>query len=239
MCAAGQHPPAGTSVANPLAPHLSTPQELKDRLAAERRGTPFLALRDGDGAQHLFDLDPSRSPVTIGRSDRNDISIAWDGEVSRLHAEMEHIAGEWTISDDGLSRNGTYVNDTRITGRQRLADGDLIRLGRTVAAFRGHGLGESGATVTAGGSPVKLELSPAQRRVLVALCRPYKQSGPFTAPPTNQEIADELCVSVEAVKTQLRALFARLEMEDLPQNMKRRRLVELAFERGIVSHRDL
>ena len=46
-------------------------------------------------------------------------------------------------------------------------------------------------------------------------------------------------LSVEAVKTHLRTLFQRFGVEDLPQNAKRARLVELAFETGVVVPRDL
>ena len=33
---------------SPLDAHVATPQDLKDRIAAERRGTPFLIYRDVD-----------------------------------------------------------------------------------------------------------------------------------------------------------------------------------------------
>ena len=35
-------------------------------------------------------------------------------------------------------------------------------------------------------------VSPAQRRVLVALCRPFKEGAAFATPATNQQIAAEL-----------------------------------------------
>jgi hypothetical protein len=44
---------------------------------------------------------------------------------------------------------------------------------------------------------------------------------------------------VDAVKTHLRALFGKFGIEDLPQNQKRVRLVELALKNGIVTPRDL
>jgi DNA-binding NarL/FixJ family response regulator len=75
--------------------------------------------------------------------------------------------------------------------------------------------------------------------VLVALCRPFRDGGAFASPASNQQIAEELCVSTEAVKTQIRALFQRLAVEDLPQNRKRVRLVELAFHHGLVAPQDL
>jgi DNA-binding NarL/FixJ family response regulator len=82
-------------------------------------------------------------------------------------------------------------------------------------------------------------VSPGQKRVLVALCRPFKEGAAFATPATNQQIADELTLSVDAVKTHLRALFEKFGVEDLPQNQKRVALVERALQSGIVSERDL
>ena len=56
---------------------------------------------------------------------------------------------------------------------------------------------------------------------------------------SNKEIADALYISVDAVKTHLRALFQLFELADLPQNQKRARLVERAFNLGVVTPRDL
>ena len=46
-------------------------------------------------------------------------------------------------------------------------------------------------------------------------------------------------LSIEGVKSHLRALFERFGVEDLPQNSKRGRLVELAFETGAITEREL
>src|SRR4029078_12651835 len=63
--------------------------------------------------------------------------------------------------------------------------------------------------------------------------------GRCTPRATNQDIASELFLSVEAVKTHLRALFAKFGVEDLPQNQQRARLIERASQTGLVSERDL
>ncbi len=47
----------------------------------------------------------------------------------------------WTIADDGLSRNGTYVNGDRIRGRRRLAERDQLRFGETSVVFRAPAAG--------------------------------------------------------------------------------------------------
>ena len=222
---------------SPLQAHTATPAELRDRIEAERLGRPFLVLRDGEGAQAIVEL-PAGGRLSIGRGAGNDVSLPWDTEVSRLHAELELIGGEWTISDDGLSRNGTFVNTGRISGRQRLRDGDVVRVGRTTIAYRRPAAEDSRPTVVAGQGIDLTELSPTQRRVLVALARPYKDDE-FASPATNQAIAEEVHLSVDAVKAHLRTLFGRFGIEHLPQNQKRSRLVAEALQSGLITTRDL
>jgi pSer/pThr/pTyr-binding forkhead associated (FHA) protein len=223
---------------SPLAAHAATPAELRERIEAERAGTPFLVLRDGGGAQRLFVLDAARQRVTVGRSAGNDVALPWDSEVSRLHAELERLGDEWTAADDGLSRNGSFVNGQRISGRHRLRDGDVLRVGRTSIAFRVPESPDSRPTVAAGSRAELPALSATQRAVLAALCRPYKATE-LATPATNQQIADELYLSVDAVKAHLRTLFHYFGVQHLPQNQKRSYLAMRALQDGVVSRRDL
>lgn len=223
---------------SPLAAHAASPAELRARIDAERLGRPFLVLRDGDGGQALVELDGEKDRLSVGRGTTCDVALGWDDEVSRLHAELELIAGEWTVSDDGLSRNGTYVNQQRISGRHRLRDGDVLRVGRTLLAYRRPELEESRPTQVASEGAAPAELSATQRQVLIALARPYKHDE-FAVPATNQEIADAVHLSVDAVKAHLRGLFQRFGIEHLPQNQKRSRLVAEALQRGVIAVRDL
>jgi hypothetical protein len=223
---------------NQLARHGASPPELQEQLIALRGGLPFLLYRDGEQQQRIICLE-GQHEITIGRDESADVALSWDNQVSRLHAELECIAGQWTVVDDGLSSNGSFVNGERIFGRRRLADGDALRFGRTHVVFRAPARGRSSMTVAGDDLPTAETLSPAQRRVLVALCRPYKGSPPFATPATNQEIADSLVLSVDAIKTHLRVLFQKFGVEQLPQNQKRARLVERALLSGVVSEREL
>jgi hypothetical protein len=200
--------------------------------------TPFLAYRDDGGRERLVLLTGTPPKLTVGRSAGRDIVLAWDLEVSRLHAELERVGRDWTIVDDGLSRNGTFVNGERLNGRRRLRDGDRLRIGSTPLAFHAPRERDS-ATVAAGGLPSLVKLSDAQRRVLVALCRPFKHGRAYATPASNQQIAEELVLSIDAVKTHLRVLFQKFGVEELPQNQKRARLVERAFAAGMVAEREL
>jgi pSer/pThr/pTyr-binding forkhead associated (FHA) protein len=218
--------------------HSST-AEISARLAAEREGHPHVVLRDGGAVQVIVALGDGGRSLTIGRGESADIQLHWDRDASRTHAVLERVGGVWTISDDGLSRNGTFVNGERVGSRQRLRDGDVLRIGATSILFRDPT--SVGASETRMGAPdlAPPHVSEAQRKVLMALCRPYKAPGSFATPATNQDIAGELFLSVEAVKTHMRALFAKFGVEDLPQNQKRAKLIERAFQTGLVSERDL
>jgi predicted component of type VI protein secretion system len=214
-------------------PQPRTGSELAARLAAERSGTPFLLYRDDDDQQLIVALKPGRDRLTLGRDRANDIALGWDHQISRVHAELEHVGGDWAVSDDGLSRNGTFVNGRQVGGRRRLRDGDCLRLGQTVIVFAAPDRRSDTATMVAGPAPIADELTPMQRRILAALCRPLVEAGGIATPASNRDIADAVHLSVEGVKGQLRTLSDRFGVSSLPQNQKRLQLAERAFRAGL------
>lgn len=224
---------------DPLAPHSLSAAELTSLLGAERTGSPFLAYRDELGLLKIFHVDASERPLTLGRRSEMDLALTWDVEVSGIHAEIRCFGDEVTIADDGLSTNGTYVNAQKVLARARLRDRDRIRLGRTVLAFRSGSSSMAFATVAAKDGPALMKLTEMQRSVLVALCRPMRDGVAFSTPATNQQIASEVFLSVDAVKMHLRNLFSKFELAALPQNQKRAKLAEHAFQLGLVTERDL
>lgn len=198
-----------------------------------------LSYIDKEGRQQKLDLSPDVPRMTVGRSPHSDLAFTSDEEVSRLHAVIEWMGTHWTILDDGLSRNGTFINGERIAGRRRLRDGDSIRIGSARLTFQEIGGAKDEATRVAASMPTVRSLTETQRAVLIALCKPYKHGAAFANPASNQQIAEQLYLSVDAIKTHLRALFAKFGVEDLPQNLKRVRLAELAMQSGIITERDL
>lgn len=123
---------------------------------------------------------------------------------------------------------------------RRIHDGDALRFGETIVVFSAPLERNTDATsALASTVPDAASLSDTQKKVLVELCRPFRFSGSFATPATNQAIADELHLSVDAVKTHLRMLFQKFGIGELAQNQKRAQLVWRAFQTGVVTPRDL
>jgi hypothetical protein len=200
---------------------------------------PFLVYRDAGGTEVMADLPESGERFTIGRRPGNALTLGWDPKVSRVHAALERVGRDWVLADEGLSSNGTFLNSQRLLSRRRLVDGDHIEVGRTVLVFRDPADVSASAATEADLDPRFGErLTSGQREVLIALCRPFK-SADVAGPATNRQIADDLSVSLDSVKSTLRGLFTLFGLEDLPQNQKRASLALAAMRTGIVTRREL
>jgi len=215
--------------------HRRSPTELQAVIAAQRTGAAFLEYRDGHDTLRIVMLGPEQERLSIGRLAACEVALPWDSEVSRAHALLEQVGGAWTLEDRGSS-NGTLVNTTRINGPYVLHDGDVVRIGQTQLIF--HAGGDDDLRRT---TPALDRVAPSptdsQRKVLVELCRPALERGGGAA--SNREIAEALFVSVETVKTHMRALFDAFDVGDVPQYHKRTELVRRALETGLVSVHNL
>ena len=78
-----------------------------------------------DGKLHSVHL-AGKSSFTIGRAAEASLCIP-DAKISRIHAEIRFWDNDFVIKDL-KSRNGTYVNDTRIDVAM-LQSGDKVRIG--------------------------------------------------------------------------------------------------------------
>jgi predicted component of type VI protein secretion system len=72
---------------------------------------------------------PAIPGTTIGRAGC-DVDLN-DPDVSRRHAALRAVDGGLAVEDLG-STNGTFVNETRVSGIVQISPGDRVRFGNTV-----------------------------------------------------------------------------------------------------------
>ena len=121
-----------------------------------------IMMRDGS----VIERDLNENEVKIGKGPQNDIILS-DASVSGVHAMISFENGEYKLSDLG-SRNGTLLNEARITEQRVIQHGDLIKMGHCALTFR---LKEAGDTLSmprtqilgAAGTPVPPPAPPTPK----------------------------------------------------------------------------
>ncbi|MCH8147099.1 MAG: FHA domain-containing protein [Planctomycetes bacterium] len=103
-------------------------------------GTPFWELADPiaciavrSGSQEGSFVMLTQKPLTCGRDSTMDLRID-DPKVSRRHLEV-YPKGDGYAIREAQTRNGVFVNGSRIDKEQVLHNGDEISIGETVLAF--------------------------------------------------------------------------------------------------------
>lgn len=81
------------------------------------------------GSLGVKEFSSKGASAVIGRAGA-DLDISPDQAASRRHASISVENGKYFVEDLN-SRNGTYVNDKKITGKVLLREGDVIRVGQT------------------------------------------------------------------------------------------------------------
>jgi DNA-binding CsgD family transcriptional regulator len=173
--------------------------------------------------------------VTLGKATSNDIALRSDPTVSRMHAVLERFSAGWCVRDLA-SRNGTFVNGQRVLREHRLESGDEIRVGRTTLVFRAATPGDD-QTATQGVEDTPA-LTPREREVLLALCRPLFSGDLFTEPASTREMAAELVVTEAAIKQHLLHLYDKFGIHSSTAR-RRARLANEVIRRGAVSLGDV
>jgi pSer/pThr/pTyr-binding forkhead associated (FHA) protein len=91
----------------------------------------ILRFRNSSKAGTSQEFQVAKFPnVTIGRDPRCEVAFdpKKDELVSRAHTKICLQGESFWIGDLG-SRNGTYVNTQRVSGRVKLMPGDVVQLG--------------------------------------------------------------------------------------------------------------
>lgn len=108
-------------------------------IAAGRRAVKPPAGRKGVPAR-LAVIDPPTNrgivyaidePITFGREADNSVVLADDTYVSGHHARIARVGDEVMLDDLG-SRNGTFLNGSRVALQHRVSIGDRVQIGYTV-----------------------------------------------------------------------------------------------------------
>jgi two-component system, cell cycle response regulator len=108
--------------------------EIREKLSAvgAARTKPVLTVITGGASGQQFKV--SKGIAVIGRAPNVELRVEDDG-ISRAHARIRAETNKAWVEDMG-SRNGTFLNGTKITTPVELRDGDKIQVGRsTVIRF--------------------------------------------------------------------------------------------------------
>jgi pSer/pThr/pTyr-binding forkhead associated (FHA) protein len=101
--------------------------------AIDKESVPSLEVLNGNFVGKKFFISADIEEAVIGRDETADLEIK-EYVISRNHAKVKRGEESVVICDMG-SKNGTYVNNRRVT-EQELHDGDRIALGTIVLIYR-------------------------------------------------------------------------------------------------------
>lgn len=113
---------------------IASPDGVLSILTQQKRFKACLVQYSGANLGKRYMLDEQR--MIIGRSPEAQIVIN-EQCVSRQHAQCLRVNEKVVLEDLGSS-NGTYLNDERLSTKETLKDGDIIRLGTIVFKYFSH-----------------------------------------------------------------------------------------------------
>jgi len=79
-----------------------------------------------DGSEFSIQQDIT----TIGRGEKNDITLPFDRLISGYHSKITFENDYYWLEDAG-SRNGTYIEGEKINSRVKIASETIFKLGKT------------------------------------------------------------------------------------------------------------
>lgn len=114
---------------------IAATRSFGDALAGDAAKPAALVVVAGNLVGAIYDLNADQTRV--GRSAEVDLLIE-SAAISRVHLLIEASGDGFVVCDCG-SKNGTFVNDQRITEPFTLARGDVIRLGDVALQYLPRG----------------------------------------------------------------------------------------------------
>jgi DNA-binding CsgD family transcriptional regulator len=187
------------------------PKTERERWEAEqfaRQHPAYLTYRDGSGVLMRHPLTGD-GDVVVGTAAECAIAIGWDRYMSRRHFVLRPVGGRWQLHD--VSTNGTKVNGQAVR-MHNLLPADRIDVGERVGLrFSASDAGPRTPFLRprTGSNP----LTPREQAVLQALAM-HSGRGPASPTASNEEIARQLGIHVETVRSHLKHIRAKLDIED-------------------------
>ncbi|MDH3628158.1 MAG: SpoIIE family protein phosphatase [Acidobacteriota bacterium] len=176
--------------------------------------------------------------MSLGRAHTNDLSYPEDASLSRQHVSFTHDESGWWI-EDLKSKNGTFLNDTRITTKHLLRPRDRIVAGHLAMTLveEGEELSENFEFVQEAG----VDINP-DATVMTSLEGLISAEG--TVPPEQQtsrplagEVLQRQIFQTSEVQVLIRAgrlLADRMPLEDLFPHVLGLSIEAVDAERGIL-----
>jgi len=171
-----------------------------------------LIERSGETAGRIHPLPAG--VFRIGRAAGNDLTIATNAHLSRIHAQIAWDGRGYRLSDLG-SKNGTFLNGERITAPVRLHHGDVIEVAGVQLVFQAE---EATQTAVPAAAMLLASLTPREREVLALLVQGL----------SGKEIAARLFLSARTVENHLASIYDKLRVRG------RAEAIALAVAQGVV-----
>ncbi|MBI1760468.1 MAG: DUF3616 domain-containing protein [Acidobacteria bacterium] len=181
---------------------------------ATEKAHATLQIATREGASMEREL--TRPDTRIGKGPDNEL-ILGDAAVSTNHALIRFDGQKYTLIDVG-SRNGTFLNETRLNEPRELKSGDVIKLGHCIITFRNNAAANQTVTLSA-------------TEILGAGSVPPPPP-PAPPPPNAPPLPSEDTVARALVHSKI---VAQTEVDKAQKNARGRRLYRALLEEKVVT----
>jgi len=175
--------------------------------------------------------------LSLGRAHSNDLSFPEDASLSRRHFRLLRDEGGWWAEDLG-SKNGTLLNDARMTSKQLLSHGDRISAGQlTITVVDSDADSQEGVVFV----PEEGPESHSQATVMTSLegLLSGEVTSPFTGAPRPQPRPGGQGVEFDSPEIQVLIRAGRLLADKMPLEQLFPLILDLSInsvgaERGVL-----
>jgi sigma-B regulation protein RsbU (phosphoserine phosphatase) len=186
-----------------------------------------LFIRPKKGEAFSFLLEDRE--VRFGRSATNDIVLT-DLYSSSCHAAIVPTEQGYAVEDLG-SKNGTFLNERRVTGRVSLVRGDTIRIGETQIIFDKEY--QTSVEIVPGTTFTHASNTIIQvKNILRKPLKPAAAPGPGEAPDESQVPLDEKSVEIMSAVSQ--ALIYHMALDKLLEHIMDLLIQHIPMDRAVL-----